>query len=87
VGVAYEKDITLRRIEVDVKHKQNIAVGGPKDPNQRRLRLTELLRRIRVGGPIDERQAAELFWGADNCPVSNSIKDAIAIKTELDVVA
>jgi uncharacterized OsmC-like protein len=85
VGVAYEKGITLHGIEVDIKHKQNIAVKGPKDTKQRQLKITELRRTIRLQGPHSEEEHEALLWGANHCPVSNSLEGAIAIKTQLRV--
>lgn len=86
MGVAYEKGITLHGIEVDIKHKQNIAVKGPKDTKQRQLKITELRRTIRLQGPHSEEEQETLLWGANNCPVSNSLEGAIAIKTRLQVM-
>jgi uncharacterized OsmC-like protein len=86
VGVAYEKGITLHGIEVEIKHKQNIAVKGPKDTKQRQLKITELRRTIRLQGPHSEEEKETLLWGANHCPVSNSLEGAIEIKTQLRVM-
>lgn len=86
VGVAYEKEITLHGIEVEVKHKQNIVVTGPKDTKQRQLKITELRRTIRLRGPHSEEEQEALLWGANHCPVSNSLEGAIAISTRLQVM-
>ncbi|MQA99136.1 MAG: hypothetical protein GEU78_02395 [Actinobacteria bacterium] len=85
VGVAYEKNIPLGSIEVDVKRKQNLLGIGPKDPLQRSLKITELRRTIHVTGPRSRQEADVLLWGADNCPVSNSLEGAIGIRTRLQV--
>ena len=85
MGVAYERDITLRDIEVDVKHKQNIVAAGPKDTRQRQLRITELRRTIRLRGSYSDEERDILLWGANHCPVSNSLQGAIAISTRLEV--
>lgn len=85
VGVAHEKGIDLGDIEVDVKHKQNLQVRGPKDVNQRQLKITELRRRIQVSGPLTERERENLLWGAEHCPVSNSLAGAIEITTSLEM--
>lgn len=86
MGVAYEKGITLHGIEVEVKHKQNIAVKGPKDTKQRQLKITELRRTIRLRGPHSEEEQETLLWGANHCPVSNSLQGAMAITTRLQVM-
>ena len=86
MGVAYERGITLHGIEVEIKHKQNIAVKGPKDTKQRQLKITELRRTIRLQGPHSEEEKETLLWGANHCPVSNSLEGAIEIKTQLRVM-
>jgi uncharacterized OsmC-like protein len=86
VGVAYERGITLHGIEVEVKHKQNIVVQGPKDTKQRQLKITELRRTIRLRGDHSEEEREILLWGANHCPVSNSLEGAIAISTRLQVI-
>ncbi len=86
VGVARESNIPLQGVEVRVSHKQNLLVGGPNDPKQRQMRITQLYRRIKVWGPIAEQDRQRLLWGAEHCPVHNSIGPAIPIETTLDVV-
>lgn len=87
MGVAHEHGITLEDIRVRVVHKQNMKVNGPLDPRQRQLRMTELRRHIEVKGPIIPEQAQKLLWGAEHCPVSNSLEGAIKITTRLEVVS
>jgi uncharacterized OsmC-like protein len=86
VGVAREFNIPLQGVEVRVSHKQNMLVTGPNDPKQRQMRVTHLYRRIQVRGPISEEGRQRLLWGAENCPVHNSIGPAIPTETTLDVV-
>jgi uncharacterized OsmC-like protein len=86
VGVAHERQITLDELDVRVEHEQNITVSGPKDPRQRRLKITGLRRRIRVKGPREDAERDALLWGADHCPVSNSLEGAIDITTSIEVV-
>ncbi|MGH2775511.1 MAG: OsmC family protein [Actinomycetota bacterium] len=86
MGVAYEKGITLNGVEVEVKHKQNIVVKGPKDTKQRQLKITELRRTILLRGPHSEEDKKTLLWGANHCPVSNSLEGAMAISTRLHVM-
>lgn len=86
VGVAREKNIQLDDIRVRVVHKQNIKVAGPHDPEQRSLKITELRRHITVKGDIGDEEAEALLWGANHCPVSNTLEGAVPIKTRLEVV-
>lgn len=82
VGEAELQGIPLEGIEVEVSHKQNRVVSGPRDPEQRGLRITGLRRTVRVAGPLDDDQLARLHWAAEHCPVSNSLEGAIPIRTE-----
>jgi len=86
VGVAREFQIPLEGVQVRVSHKQNLLVGGPNDPQQRKMRITELYREISVRGPITDEQRERLLWGAEHCPVHNSISAAIPIRTTIAVV-
>jgi len=86
VGVAREKNISLEGLRVRVVHKQNTKVAGPHDPAQRGLRITELRRHIEVKGSISDAEAATLLWGANHCPVSNTLEGAVPIITRMEVV-
>ena len=86
MGVAYDKDITLTDVKVRVTHRQNIKVSGPKDPAQRGLKITQLRRHIEISGDLSEQNVEDLLWGANHCPVSNSLEGAIEIVTRIKVV-
>ncbi len=86
VGVAREFNIPLQGIEVRVSHKQNMLVKGPNDPKQRQMRVTQLYRRIQVRGQITEEDRQRLLWGAEHCPVHNSIGPAIPTETTVVLV-
>lgn len=78
--------VDLEDLSVEVKHKQNKLVGGPRDPEQRTLKITELRRRIQVRGELTEDQVDRLLWAAEHCPVSNSLEGAVEIVTRIDHV-
>ncbi len=86
MGVSREKGIKLEGLRVRVAHKQNIQVRGPHDPAQRGLRITELRRHIQVSGDLSEENAQALLWGAEHCPISNTLEGAVAITTRLEIV-
>lgn len=86
MGVSREKKINLAGIKVRVVHKQNIKVAGPHDPRQRSLKITELRRHIEVRGDLSPQDVEDLLWGANHCPVSNTLEGAVSIKTRLKVV-
>lgn len=87
MGVSREKKIDLQEARVRVVHKQNIEVDGPHDPQQRSLRITELRRHIQVKGNISDEEREALLWGANHCPVSNTLDGAVKITTRLEVLA
>lgn len=84
VGEAELIDAPLTSLEVRVRHKQNKLVGGPRDPEQRTLKITGLRRDITVRGDLSDDQVKRLLWAAEHCPVSNSLEGAIEIVTEMD---
>lgn len=85
-AVAREKNIPLDGARVSVTHRQNLVVDAPEDPRQRQLHMTKIVRRITVRGPIDEQQQKELLWGAEHCPVSNTLRGGTAqIETTLEL--
>ncbi len=85
MGVAREFHIPLQGMQVRVSHKQNMLVGGPNDPQQRQMCMTELYRQITVRAPLTPEHQERLRWGAEHCPVHNSIGAAIPIQTAITV--
>ncbi len=76
--------VTLDDLTVDVKHKQNKLVGGPTDPEQCELKVTGFRRKITVSGDLTESQVERLLWAAEHCPVSNTLAEAVQIRTEIE---
>lgn len=84
MGVAREKNIALDGVKVRVVHQQNILdCYGPLDPRQRGLKITKLRRHIEVTGELSKEDVEILLWGANHCPVSNSLEGAIEIETKI----
>ena len=84
MGVSREKDIALEGVKVRVAHQQNIEdCYGPFDPRQRSLKITKLRRHIEVKGDLSAEDVETLLWGANHCPVSNSLEGAIEIATKI----
>jgi len=86
VGVSREKNIKLEGAKVRVAHQQNIKVAGPHDPKQRSLKITQLRRHIEVHGNLSEEDQEALLWGANHCPISNTLEGSVEIITRLKVV-
>jgi uncharacterized OsmC-like protein len=85
VGVAREKGIPLDGVHVRVVHKQNVLNVGPADPRQREMKITGYRRHISVKGNLSAGQLEVLLWGANHCPVSNTLEGAVPIETKLEL--
>ena len=84
MGVSREKNIALKGVKVRVAHQQNIIdCYGPFDPRQRSLKITKLRRHIEVTGELSQEDVEMLLWGANHCPVSNSLEGAIEIESKI----
>jgi uncharacterized OsmC-like protein len=86
VGEAELIGAPLEAVTVDVRHTQNKIVGGPRDPEQRTLKITGLRRAITVSGDLDADQVARLLWAAEHCPISNSFVGAIPVESTIELV-
>jgi uncharacterized OsmC-like protein len=85
-GVAREHSIPLEKAVCHVAHKQNKLCYGPNDPGQRGLKIMVLTRAIKVWGTISEEQRGELLYGAEHCPVSNTLEPAVKIRTTIELM-
>ncbi len=85
-GVAREHQIALEHSVCHVSHKQNRLCYGPNDPNQRALKMTTLIRHIQVWGNISDAERDQLLWGAEHCPVSNSLEGSITLRTTIELM-
>lgn len=86
MGVAHERSIPLEGVRVRVTRKQNIDGIGPYDPRQRQLRVTQFRRHIYVKGPLSQEHLDALLWGAEHCPVSNTLEGAVPIVSRIQKV-
>lgn len=84
VGEAELIGAPLESLSVEVRHKQNKLVGGPRDPEQRTLKITGIRRNIEVRGDLSDDQVKRLLWAAEHCPVSNSLEGAVDIVTDIE---
>jgi uncharacterized OsmC-like protein len=83
--VARDERIPVEEIEVDVSSKpsHNDETAESSYRVTCDLRMLEMRRRITVSGEINDEQFRALLWGAEHCPVSNSIEVAIPIQTSM----
>ncbi len=58
-----------------------------KNSWERQLRISKMIRQIRVKGPISEAQRELLLKGADYCPVDNTLTTPVEIETIVEVMA
>ncbi len=84
--VARDEDIGLESIEVDVSYKPNRTDESAETSYLVTcdLRMVDLRRRILVSGDFDEEELGMLLWGAENCPVSNTIAGGVPIATSIE---
>lgn len=85
-GVAREHHIPLEKAVCHVAHKQNKLCYGPNDPGQRGLKITVLTRNVQVWGVISQEQVDQLLYGAEHCPVSNTLDPAVKIRTTIEAM-
>lgn len=85
-GVSREHNIPLEKVACQVSHKQNKLCYGPNDPGQRGLKITVLTRHIQVWGTISEAQSDQLLYGAEHCPVSNTLEAGVRIRTTIELM-
>jgi uncharacterized OsmC-like protein len=89
VRVARDEKIELKEIEVEVKHKLNHLneTATSHYTATTSLKISEIRRAIRVRGSVDGEAAAKLLWGAEHCPVSNTIEGSVPVRTTIEVAA
>jgi putative redox protein len=87
--VARDKGIELSGVEVDVAHKQNRFDETAESSYLVTcdLRMTAIRRRIVVKGRLSDEDVEALLWGAEHCPVSNTLMSGIPLKTEIKAAA
>lgn len=85
-GYARTHGIPLDDVHIKLSRKINITSStGPGDDREQQLRIVRINRDITVSGPETEEQLEELGYAAYNCPVANSIKDAVDIRDTIKV--
>jgi len=58
-----------------------------KNSWERQLRISKMIRQIRITGSISEAQRELLLKGADYCPVDNTLTTPVEIETTVEVTA
>ncbi len=84
-GEAQIGGFPLPPVEVRVTYKVNLAARGPADPKQRKLRLTEIHKRVVVRGPVAPDQAERLRSAAANCPVGNTLATGLTLTETFEI--
>lgn len=54
---------------------------------ERQLRISKMIRQIRVRGPLSEAQRDVLLQGAEYCPVDNTLSTPVELETTIEVVS
>lgn len=68
-----------------IDSKMAVVTESSKLSWERRLRVSRLIREIRVRGPLTEEQRVQLLRGADFCPVDNTLTQSVEIETAVVV--
>ncbi len=86
LDVAAAKGIPVEGLEVTIDSKMAVAAGDSKLSWERRLRISRMIREIRVLGPVTAEQRETLLRGADHCPVDNTLTQSVEIETTVVTV-
>ncbi|MDR7435022.1 MAG: OsmC family protein [Armatimonadota bacterium] len=85
LDVAEAQNIPIESLEVAIDSKFSVVMDESKLSWERRLRISRMIREIRVRGPITEEQKALLLKGAEFCPVENTLTNPVKIETTIVV--
>lgn len=85
LDVASALGIPIEGLEVAIDSKMAVVADASKLSWERRLRISRLIREIRVRGSITDEQRAQLLQGADFCPVDNTLTQPVEIETTVVV--
>ncbi len=86
LDVASALQIPVEGLEVAIDTKMAVVAQESRLSWERRLRISKMVREIRVRGPITEEQRELLLRGADYCPVDNTLTHSVEIETSVVVV-
>ncbi len=86
LDVASARNIPIEGLEVTIDSKVSVGAQESKLSWERRLRISRMIREIRVRGPITEEQRETLLKGADYCPVDNTLTRSVELETTVVVV-
>ncbi len=83
LDVAAANKIPLTGLEVTIDSKLAVAANESKLSWERKLRISRMIRGIRVTGPLTNEHRALLLRGAEWCPVDNTLTKSVEIETKL----
>ncbi|HET8678741.1 MAG TPA: hypothetical protein VFM39_01375 [bacterium] len=86
LDVASALAIPIEGLEVTIDSKMAVMADASKLSWERRLRISRLIREIKVRGPLTDEQRDQLLRGADFCPVDNTLTQSVDIETTVIVV-
>ena len=86
MGVARANNIPLKGVEVGLDPKIHLPTRGPDDPRHLQKRIAVIVRQLRLIGDLTPEQASILIEGADSCPVVNTLRHPVRIRTEVEVI-
>ena len=79
---ARRKSIPLQSVEIELEHGREHAADCAECPDTKEGKQVDVMdRSIRLHGPIDDAQRADLMRIASRCPVHRTLENRIEIKT------
>ncbi len=81
LDVAEAYRIPVQRLEVAIDSKLAVVANESKLSWERNLRISRMIREIKVEGPLTNEQRALLLRGAEWCPVDNTLTTSVKIDT------
>ena len=77
---ARRKGIPLEAVEIELEHGRE-HLADCTDCGDSKMRIDVIDRSVRLLGPLDDMQRADLLRIADRCPVHRTLENQIEIKT------
>ena len=83
LDVAQALGIPVEGLEVAIDTRMAVSAAESHLSWERKLRISRMVRTIRVWGPMTEEQRDMLLQGAEYCPVENTLTTPVDIETTI----
>ncbi len=85
LDVAEAYHIPVKGLEVTIDSRIAVAASESKLSWERRMRISRMIREIKVEGPVTDEQRELLLRGAEFCPVDATLTNSVKIETAIAV--